>query len=134
MSVAESNQRDVACSAESGDEQQENKRLKLEGEAESLPMLVVYDLCEGEGVQCIVTDHHVFSEVEGFHTDDNLSSFYSNKMHTEVLDEIGDRVLIYGKNLNSAENKVNALIELLQGPTPPEGQNFRATIILHPTL
>lgn len=134
MSDVESNKRDIVCSTDEQQQQQENKRLKLEGEAERLPMLMMYDLCEGNGIECVMADHHVFRDVEGFHTDDNLSSFYSDKMNHDVLDEIGDRVTIFGKNLNSVENKVKALVEVFQGQTPPEGQRFRATIVLHPTL
>jgi len=96
-------------------------------------MLIVYDLQEGGGIQFVVADHPVFSHVVGFHADSDLS-FYTNDMHTKVLDEIGNKVLLYGNNLNSAENKVNTMLKLFGGERPATGQRFRATISLNPTL
>lgn len=112
---------------------EENQVPPLHGEPELLPLLIVYDCGEGDGTQCFVADHHVFRDLRGFHTDGNLR-FYSNWMHHQVLDEIGDRVTIYGNNLNSPENKVNTMIELFRYEMPSEGQEFRATIVLHPTM
>lgn len=97
---------------------------------EQLPMLVVYDLQEGAGIEFVVADHPVFAHVTGFHTNSNLS-FYTNDMHTKVLDEIGNKVLIYGNNINSAENKVNTMLKLFAGDCPSEGQQFRATILIN---
>jgi len=93
---------------------------------EDLPVLVIYYTVEG-GVRCVVSNHPLFSHVTGFHTDDDLS-FYTNDMHMKALDEVGNRVLIYGNNLNSAENKMNTMLELFGHERPTVGQRFRATI------
>lgn len=95
------------------------------------PLLLVYDLGEGRGTQCFVSDHAVFKDLRGYHTDEDLS-FYSNSQHLQVLDEIGGSVVIYGNNLNSTENKVNTLIALFQSTRPVVGQCFRGVILLHP--
>lgn len=101
--------------------------------SEQLPMLIVYDLEEGAGIQFVVADHPVFAHVTGFHTDNDLS-FYTNDMHMRILDEIGNKVLIYGRNLNSAENKVNTMLKLFAGDRPTAGQQFRAIICINLTI
>lgn len=93
------------------------------------PILLIYHSVESTGPTVVCGDHWALRDVVGYQTDDNMS-FYTNEMHMSVLDEIGNKVTIWGRNLNSTENKINTLIALFGDSPAGRGREFRAVIHL----
>lgn len=96
-------------------------------------ILLIYHSVEATGRTVVCGDHWVLRDVVGYQSDDNLG-FYTNEMHMAVLDDIGNDVHIWGRNLNSTENKINTLIALFGDNPATRGQEFRALIHLKSPL
>ena len=92
-------------------------------------ILLIYHSVEATGPTVVCGDHWALRDVVGYQSDDNWS-FYTNEMHIAILDDIGNDVHIWGRNLNSTENKINTLVALFGGNSAARGQEFRAVIHL----
>ena len=101
--------------------------------SEAKPILLIYSSCEMTGPAALSGDHWALRDVVGYQSDDNLG-FYTNEMHMAVLDDIGNDVHIWGRNLNSTENKINTLVALFGENSAARGQQHRAVIHLKSPL
>ena len=63
------------------------------------------------GPTALSGDHWALQDIVGYQSDEDLS-LHTKEMHMAVLDQIGNKVIIWGRNLNSTENKINTLIAL----------------------
>ena len=95
--------------------------------SEAEPILLIYSSCEMAGPAALSGDHWALRDIIGYQSDDDLG-FYTNDMHTAVLDDIGNKVAIFGRNLNSIENKINTLVALFEDNSAVRGQQHRAVI------
>lgn len=83
------------------------------------------------GVKWFLGDHSIFAGLRGFYSDYDLD-FYTDKMHLEMVQTMGEFFHCCGDDPNSVENKSSLLYQFFSGgPEPVAGTEFRAVIHLH---
>lgn len=110
-----------------------SKRIKLNVD----PVLLVVFGYSTDSICLYVSDHYILDGLNGHYSaNKRIDAFYTEEMHRQLLDEIGEDIPQLGADTNDDFSKQSCLYELFHGDLhggrkPKRGEVFRSTITLY---